>query len=191
MSSGAGGTAIRSRSPDRIGADDRGALDQLISSACEKSAFGQRAHPVTRTSDALQSDRNGSRRSNLANKIYVADVDPELQGSRCYDDACFSRFQPLFSRKPDLPRQAAVMGGDCFSAESLFQPILKMMRHPLDQATRIDENQRGAMLENERGKSIVDVAPDGVRRDGTEFVPWDLNSKIHLSAVTDVDNCRT
>ena len=61
--------AIQFARSDR--AHQRGAFDQFIARGDEQAALGQRAHPVPRASDALQRDRDGARRADLADQVHA------------------------------------------------------------------------------------------------------------------------
>ena len=93
---------------------------------------------VARAADALQRDRDRSRRSDLADEIDRADVDAELERRRGDDRLELAGLQPLFGGQPQLARQAAVMRQHGVFAE----PLAKVMRDPLGQPARVDEHER-------------------------------------------------
>src|SRR5215468_6850987 len=66
------------------GAHQRSAFDQLIARCSEDAALGNGSAPVACASDALQHDRDRSRRADMANKIDVADVNTKFERSRGY-----------------------------------------------------------------------------------------------------------
>ena len=84
------------------GTDERGHLYQLVSRRREQPSFRNRSAPVSRTADALHSNCDRPRRSDLTNEIDVPDVDAELE--RCGRDqrANFTDFQPALRLEPDF-----------------------------------------------------------------------------------------
>ena len=73
-----------------------GAFEQFMASRCEDAALRDGAAPVTRASNALQGNREGARRADLADQVYRANVDTQFKRSRGNKSAHFSGFQFLF-----------------------------------------------------------------------------------------------
>ena len=69
--------AVQIAMPDR--AHQRRAFEQVVARGREQAAFGNRAAPVARTSDALQRHGNRARRIDLADQVDSADIDAEFQ----------------------------------------------------------------------------------------------------------------
>ena len=122
----------------------RRAFDQLVAGRREDPAFrlGRVLDLMSRSADALQRDRDGSRRADLADQIDGADVDAELERRRGDDRLELAVLQLLFGRQPQLARQAAVMREHRVFAE----PLAEMVRDALGQPPRVDEDQRGPVL---------------------------------------------
>src|SRR5439155_20652 len=59
-----------------------GAFEQFMASRCEDAALRDGAAPVTRASNALQGNREGARRADLADQDYRANVDTQFKRSR-------------------------------------------------------------------------------------------------------------
>ena len=70
-------------------------------------------------------------------------------------------------------RQAAMMRQDGVLAEALGQ----VMRHAFGEAARVDEDEGGAILANEFGGAVVDLAPHFVGGDGAQLVARDLDGR--------------
>src|SRR5512132_3856190 len=68
------------------------------------------------------------------------------------------------------------------------QALSQMMRDPLGQSPSIDKDQGRAMGLREFGQPIVDILPDGVRRNAAEFVLGNFYPKIHWPAMPHVDH---
>ncbi len=146
-------------------ADHCGAFHELIKRGREDATLGNRAAPMAGAADALQGDGNRARRANLANQIHVADVDAQLQRRRRHEHTHFAGFQLAFRSQTQLAREAAVM-----RRHGLFpQALGQMVRHALGKPARIDEHQRGTMLQDERGDAIVNLAPHLVGGDRPQF----------------------
>ena len=99
-------------------------------------------HLVAGAADALQRDRDRSRRADLADQIDRADVDAELERGGGHDRLQLAALQPLLGVEPELARQAAMMREHGVFAE----PLAEMMGDPLGQPPRVDEHERGAVL---------------------------------------------
>ncbi len=78
------------------------------------------------------------------------------------------------------------MGGNLILADALAE----MHGDAFSQRARVDEDQRGAMLQCQFGKAIIDFAPHLVGGDGAEFGARDFDREIELAAVADVDDGR-
>ena len=84
--------------------------------------------------------------------------------------ATTARSSPFFSRRfrvqAQLAGEAAVMRQDRVFAQALAQVV----GHALGQAARVDEHQGGAVLADEVGHAVVDLAPHFGGRDRAELV---------------------
>src|ERR1051325_8681006 len=100
------------------GIDNCRALHQLISRERENSTFREPGDRVIRTAHSLEKTRDRTRRAKLANQVYVADIDAQLQRCGCNQRAQLARFQTLLRGEALLACQAAVMRGNIFVAKA-------------------------------------------------------------------------
>src|SRR3954451_1920270 len=66
------------------------------------------------------------------------------------------------------------------------KPLSQVERNALGQLPSIDEDERGAVLQDEFSDAVVDLVPHLVRSDGSERDSRDLDGEIELALVTDV-----
>src|SRR3954453_10331386 len=66
------------------------------------------------------------------------------------------------------------------------QPLGQVECDALGEFARVDEDQGGAVLQNELCDAAVDLVPHLVRSDGSERDSRDLDGEIELALVTDV-----
>src|SRR5271167_234817 len=118
--------------------DKRCAFQQIIASGGENPAFGYRSAPVAGAANALQTNRNRTRRANLANQIDTAYINSKLEGGGGYQCADFPRFEFSFGDKAKLARETAVMCGDGVLSHAFAQ----MMRHTFGETARVNEDER-------------------------------------------------
>src|SRR5204863_4709853 len=145
----------------------------------EDAALRDGAAPVTRASNALQSNREGARRADLADQVYRANVDTQFKRSRGNKSAHFSGFQFLFGSYPQLARQASVVCGYRVSSQALSQ----MMRHTFRQAARVHKDQCGAMLPCQFLDAVVDFAPHLVGDNWSELAAGDFDRQVQIASV--------
>ena len=136
--------------------------------------------------DALQRDRDRPRRADLADQVDRADVDAELERGGGHHGAQLAVLQPALGIQAQLARQAAVVRQNGVLAE----PLGQVMRDALGEPARVDEDQGGAVLADQLGDAVVDLAPHLVGGDRAELVARDLDRQIHRAAVADVDDAR-
>ena len=117
------------------------ALDQLITRHRIQAALGHAATAVARSPDPLQECRDAARRSDLADHLDRPDVDTELERCRGHQSTQLTGAQLRFDPLPPLLGEAAVVRGNRFIAEALREQV----RDPLGHASRVDEDERGAM----------------------------------------------
>src|ERR1043165_2883411 len=97
--------------------------------------------------DALQERRDAMRRSDLADEIDAADVDPELEGRRRDQRPQRPALQPGLGVETFLLRQAAVVRGHRIFSEAVAQMPRDALGHP----PRVDEDERRTVLERQGG----------------------------------------
>ena len=134
--------------------------------------------------DALQRHRDGARRADLADQVHRADIDAQFERSGGHHGAQFAVLEALLGVQAQRARQAAVMRQD----DVLAQALLQVMRHALGQAARVDEDQRGAILADQVGQAVVDLAPHFVAGHGAQFVARHFHRHFHGAAMAHVDD---
>ena len=134
--------------------------------------------------NALQEGVDGARGSDLAHQIHIADVDAQLQGSRGHQHLQLAALQALLGVQAALLGQAAVMRGDMIFTDALGQ----MPRDTFDHPARIDEHQRGAMLQNQRRHPVVNLRPHLPRHHRLERRWGNFQRQIAAANMTAVDN---
>ena len=76
------------------------------------------------------------------------------------------------------------MGGDA----ALAEPLAEVVRDPLGEPARVDEDERGPVRPDERGEPVVDLAPLLVGRDRLELAVGELDREVERAAVAEVDD---
>ena len=89
--------------------NERAAFDQLVARHREEPPFRRCADPVAGSPDALQRDRDRSRRTELHDEIDRADVDAELERGRRHHRPQLAVFEPVLGCQAEIARKAAVM----------------------------------------------------------------------------------
>ncbi len=68
------------------------------------------------------------------------------------------------------------------------EPLGQVAGHPLDQAPRVDEHERGAVRAGQLGHAIVDLLPLLVGAHRAQLVADHLDGQIHVAALPHVDD---
>src|SRR5690606_18156657 len=110
--------------------EQRGGFDEIVEGDGEQTPLWQRADGVARTPDALQEGVDRTRRTDLADEIDIADVDPQFQRSGRHQRAQLARLEPLLGTQPMFLRQAAVMRRNMRLADALGQMSRNAFRLP-------------------------------------------------------------
>jgi len=92
---------------------------------------------VARASDTLPGYRNRARRPDLAHEVDGPDVDTQFQRCGRHQHFYFTGFKLIFSGKPQLARETAVMRCNGFRPQSFCE----VMRNAFGQPSRIYENK--------------------------------------------------
>src|SRR5581483_12513143 len=100
------------------------------------------------------------------------------------DDRKLAGLEPLLGVEPEPARHAAVVRRDLPFPE----PRLELVRDALDQAARVDEDDRRPLAPDVRGDAVVDLGPELVGRDRTELLVGDLDRQLERAPVADVDD---
>ena len=166
--------------PDRR--EERRALDELVSGHGVEPPGRRAADVVLGASDPLQPGGDGTRRPELADKLYRPDIDAELERCRRYHGLQLAGAQPALHPEPALHRQAAVMR----LHEILADQLGELVRHPLGHATRVDEDERRAPFSHVSGDLLQDLGQLLVGRHGTELVVRQLDGDVERPPVSHV-----
>src|SRR5687767_2651632 len=119
----------------------------------------------------------------MANHVHVADIDTELQRSRCHHHGVRPELELLFDFQPRLTREAAMMRSDFAFA----QPLAQLVRHALDQTARIDEYQCRPVRLDLLDELIEYGRPDILANNRAELLIRHFDAQIHLAPVANVD----
>ena len=155
------------------------AFHQFVAGQREQAPLGGPGDVVAGAADALQKRHDRLWRPELAHQIDHADVDPELQRCGGNDGAQLPALEPLLSVEALLLGQAAVVGRDLLLAEHGAQGVA----HALRQAAGVDEDQGGAVVENQVGESLVEFLPHLVRHHRLKGRTGQLQRHLHLPPV--------
>ena len=154
---GQGGDAVETAAVD--GADEGGALQQLVAGGGEEAAVGAQTKGVAGAADALEQRRDAAGGADLTDEIDGADIDAELKGGGGDEGAQVAGLEALFDVEAALPGDAAVVAGDGLLPEALGQ----LLGDALGEGAGVDEDEGGAVCADELGEAIEDVRPT---------VPW-------------------
>lgn len=164
--------------------DERRALDQIVARIRKEPALGRCAHLVPRAAHALQECGDAARRAELADELYIADVDAELERGGGNEHAQGAALQACFGIEPMLLGHAAVMGGDGVLAQALAQVPCR----PLGHAAGVDEDERRGMRGRQFGQPVVHPVPHFVGHDGFERNGRQFERQVACALVADVDD---
>ena len=153
------------------GADEGGALDELIAGGREEAALRREAEGVAGAADALEERRHAARRLELADEVDGADVDAELERGGGDERLHLAGLEALLEVEAALLREAAVVGADVLLADALGEGE----GDALGEAAGVDEDEGRAVLRDELGEAVVDVAPLLAGGDGLEVRGRDLD----------------
>ena len=170
--------------PGAHGADQGGALDQLVAAGREEPALGSQAEGVAGAADALQEGRDAAGRADLADEVDAADVDAELQRGGADERLQVARLEALLDAQAAVARQAAVVARDGLFAEALAQVVGDALR----EAPRVDEDERRAVGADQAGEAVVDVGPLLLGRDGLEVGRRHFDVEVDVALVAEVDD---
>ena len=166
------------------GADQRRALDQLVTRQRKDPPLGYRSEVMSRPAHPLQQRGDRARRADLADQVHRADVDPELERRRGDERLELSLLEPLLRLEALITRQAAVMRRDVLGADALG----KVHRHALGEPAGVHEHECGAVFADELGQSVVQLLPHFRRHHRLERRRGDLDREVELPGVARVDN---
>ena len=126
----------------------RGTFDQLIASRRKDPPFRLRGvlNLMPGPADALQGDRDGSRRPDLADEIDGSDIDAKFERSGGDNRLQLAAFQPFFRHEPKLAGKTSMVREHGVLAKT----VAEMMRHSFGEAARVHEHQRRPVFLDER-----------------------------------------
>src|SRR5206468_1812220 len=95
--------------------------------------------------------------------------------------------QTLLGVEAQRAGERAVVRGNVLCAESLG----KGEGNALNEATRVDEDERGAVRLRVRGELVEDLLPHLCGEDGAELIAGHLDREVKLAALANLhDRCR-
>src|SRR5690606_16470380 len=121
----------------------------------EEPALRNRATPVAGPPDPLQSNGEPTRRSDLTDQLHRTDVDAQLERGGGDHRPDLAELEPLLRFHAAGARKASVVRGH----DALAEPFLEGEADLLRELAGVDEDQRGAVLANQRAEAIVDLGP--------------------------------
>src|SRR6266404_3216493 len=71
---------------------------------------------------------------------------------------------------------------------ALAEPFGQLVRHTLDQAARVDENQARAVPSNLLDELVIDRRPNILANDRAKLVIGNFDAQLHLALMPDVDD---
>ncbi len=166
------------------GADQGGALDELVAAGGEEAALRLEAEGVTGAADALQEGRDAARRADLADEVDAADVDAELQGGGADQRLELALLEALLDAQTPVAGEAAVVAGDRVLAETLAQVV----GDAFGEAARVDEDEGRAVGADQPGETLVDVGPLLASGDGLEVGGRHFEVQLEVALVAEVDD---
>ena len=72
----------------------------------------------------------------------------------------------------------------------LAHALAQLMTQPLRHAPRVDEHQRGAVLLNQSDEPVVDLVPQFIGSDRSQWLGWYFDSEIELALVSPPETSR-
>ena len=135
--------------------DERGGLHQFVAAEGKQPTFRLAAEEMARASNPLHQGRDGARRAELAHQIDVPHVDPQFEGGRRHQATQLAALQAPLGIEAMLAGQASMMRRDEIRTDALAQIPGKAFGH----APRVNEHERGAVLLDQPGKTIVNLLP--------------------------------
>jgi len=163
-----------------------GAFRQIVARGDKESSFGDGAAPVARPPHPLQSNRNRTRRTDVAHQVHRSDVNAKFQRSGRHQNFYLTFFQLSLRFQAQLARQTPVMRRHVF----LAQPLAQLMSNALGEPPRIHEHERRAVRIHQLYDALVNLVPHLVRRDRPQFGRRNLDSKIQRALMAYVDDHR-
>jgi len=165
------------------GPDQCGTFEEIITRKGNNDPWDSPA-PVPGAPDALQRDSNRVRRTNLADLGQSLRHRSPARVRRSPRERGFLRFQFVLAAS-EVARKASVVRRDSICS----QPFCEMMKHPLGQPARVDENERRRCCaqvpqcgRTPRPHLIVETDPSSLRA---------LRQQDRGGAMSDVHNRRS
>ena len=170
--------------PPTHGPEQGERFHQFVSRQRHQPALRNQPQRMARAADPLQERRDRAGRADLDHQVDVPDVDAQLQRSGRHDGLELACLKLPFRLQPLGRRQRAVMAVDV----SFTQLLRQLVRQPLGQTARVDEDQRRAVLVDQFDQAVVDFVPLLVRADDPQLGPRKLDPQIALPRMTHVDD---
>ena len=156
--------------------EQRGALDELVARQRVETTLRRAGPAVVRAADALEERGDAARRADLAHELDRTDVDPELERRGGDERPQVAGAQAGLHAVPALLGQAAVVRGD----DVVAQPGAELVREPFGEPPGVDEHEGGAVLADQRGDAVEDVAHLLGGRDRFELAVGQLEREVEV-----------
>ena len=139
---------------------------------------------MPRAPDPLEQRGDGARRAHVAHQFHVPDVNAQLQGRGGHHHRHFRGLELLLGLEPRLARQAAVVGQHL----AFPQPVGELVRHPFHQPARVHEDQGGAVGLDLFRDAVIDLGPQRMGGDGTQFLVRHVDGEVEFPLVPYIDD---
>ena len=139
--------------------EQSGAFDQIVARKRKQPPLGSAADGVAGTAYTLQEGGDRTGRTELADEVHVADIDPEFERGGRDQGLELAAFQALLGHEPFFLGHAAVMRGDRALAETLRQLSGDALRH----ASRVDEHQGRPVFFDQPRQALINLGPHFAR----------------------------
>ncbi len=180
------GELDRVETPGPHRGEERGALDQLVARERVEPSLGRAGAAVVGPAHPLQERGDAAGRADLAHELDRPDVDAELERRGGDQRPQVAGAQAGLHPVAAFLRQAAVVRGDDVVAEAGAE----LVREPFGEPPGVDEHEGGAVLSDERGDAVEDVAHLLGRRDRLELAVGELEREVEVALVAGVDDHR-
>ena len=177
MSSGASRSAIGVDHAACARAHDGRALEELVAREREEPALGRAPsawpeRPMRCSAVAIERGEPTRHARSTA---------PTSMPSSSEAVATTTRSSPALRRCSASRRRARERLPWCAATRALAEPLAEVVRDALDEAARVHEDERGAVLRDEVGEAIVELGPLLVGAHRAELVARDLDGEIEVA----------
>ena len=179
---GQGRDAVEASGAD--GANEGGALQELVAGGGEEAPVGAQTEGVAGAADALEQGGDAAGRADLADEIDGADVDAELEGGGGDEGAQVAGLEALLDAQAAFLGDAAMVARDGLLSKTLGQ----LLGDALGKGAGVDEYEGRVVLAHELSEAIVDVSKLLPGGDGLEVAGWGLDVELDVALVATVND---